>query len=146
MSSWIRRAIGAAVALGALASAPALAAPCGTTVTYTPVGALVAPQRPTPRVVVRPLAPTTAHVWVDGQWGWSGVQWVWSPGYWRAPAVQVVHQPVVYTAPRTTRVIAAPAPVRVTRAAPVRVTRPAPTRVTRPARPATTTRTVVYRR
>ena len=49
-------------------------APGGTVVYNAP------PARRT--VTVRPAAPYSGAIWVDGHWQWDGYQYVWVPGYW----------------------------------------------------------------
>jgi len=41
--------------------------------------------RPVAPVVARPVAPSAAHVWVEGDWIWETNRYVWHPGYWALP-------------------------------------------------------------
>jgi hypothetical protein len=41
--------------------------------------------QPVDPVVVRPAAPSAAHVWVDGEYVVRGGAYVWQPGYWSLP-------------------------------------------------------------
>lgn len=59
-----------------LAQAQAVAPPPGIHVTVAP---------PAPRVEVRPMAPSSAHVWVGGHWEWRRGGHVWIPGRWMLP-------------------------------------------------------------
>ena len=46
---------------------------------------IVVRQAPPPLVVeVRPLAPSVAHVWIDGYWNWHD-QYAWVRGCWAVP-------------------------------------------------------------
>ena len=40
---------------------------------------------PVARVEVRAVAPSHAHVWVNGYWRWNGSAHVWVAGAWRVP-------------------------------------------------------------
>ena len=44
--------------------------------------------RPAAPVIVRPLAPSPRHVWVDGDWAWRGNRYEYVNGYWAVPARQ----------------------------------------------------------
>jgi len=60
------------------------------------VYAPVAP--PAPRVEVRPPAPSGAHVWCDGHWGWNGASWAWNAGRWALPpSASVRWSPATWT-------------------------------------------------
>src|ERR1043166_10117300 len=39
---------------------------------------------PPPRTEVMGVAPSTAHVWVQGYWVHRDRRWVWVPGHWEA--------------------------------------------------------------
>ena len=43
--------------------------------------------RPAPpaAVVVRPAAPGSGYVWIDGEWYWSGGRYHYRNGYWAPP-------------------------------------------------------------
>ncbi len=41
--------------------------------------------RPAAPVIVRPVAPSPRHVWVDGGWAVRGGRYVWTDGYWVVP-------------------------------------------------------------
>lgn len=41
--------------------------------------------RPTHPVIVRTVAPSRAHVWVDEDWAWRDGKYVATGGYWAAP-------------------------------------------------------------
>ncbi len=41
--------------------------------------------RPTAPVVVRPVAPSPRHIWIDGEWGYTGGRYVYTNGYWGLP-------------------------------------------------------------
>lgn len=41
--------------------------------------------RPTAPVIVRPVAPTPRHVWIDGDWVWRGNNYQYVNGYWASP-------------------------------------------------------------
>jgi hypothetical protein len=41
--------------------------------------------RPAPPVIVRPVAPSARHIWIDGNWVWRGNNYVWVDGYWAEP-------------------------------------------------------------
>lgn len=41
--------------------------------------------RPTPPAAVRIAAPSARHIWIDGDWVWSGGTYVYKPGYWYLP-------------------------------------------------------------
>ncbi|MFT3822418.1 MAG: hypothetical protein QM731_00810 [Chitinophagaceae bacterium] len=41
--------------------------------------------RPSAPVVVRPVAPSPRHVWIDGGWTVRGGRYVWTEGYWATP-------------------------------------------------------------
>ena len=55
--------------------------------------------RPAAPVVVRPVAPSPRHVWIDGGWVIRGGRYVWTDGYWVAPRRGFVWVPG-YWAPR----------------------------------------------
>jgi hypothetical protein len=44
------------------------------------------PPPPPVRVEIAPVAPTPAHVWIAGHWGWHRDHYVWVPGHWEVPA------------------------------------------------------------
>jgi hypothetical protein len=63
---------------------------------------------PDPVYEEKPKAPTAAHVWTPGYWGWAGTRWSWHPGLWRgrpaglnyvAPHYEVHGGRVVYVGP-----------------------------------------------
>ncbi|HTQ28689.1 MAG TPA: hypothetical protein VMI35_11190 [Puia sp.] len=41
--------------------------------------------RPAEPVVVRPVAPSPHHVWVENEWVWRGGAYVAVPGHWIVP-------------------------------------------------------------
>jgi hypothetical protein len=41
--------------------------------------------RPTAPVIVRTVAPSPRHIWVDGEWAWRGNNYQYVNGYWVAP-------------------------------------------------------------
>jgi len=41
--------------------------------------------RPAAPVVVRPVAPSPRHVWVEDEWTWREGAYVHVPGYWAVP-------------------------------------------------------------
>jgi hypothetical protein len=41
--------------------------------------------RPSPVVKIRPLAPSPAHIWVNGNYVWRGGHYVFVDGYWAKP-------------------------------------------------------------
>lgn len=41
--------------------------------------------QPVAPVIVRPVAPSVRHVWIEGEWVWRGAEYVWQPGYWVVP-------------------------------------------------------------
>lgn len=43
---------------------------------------------PRPRVEVIEVAPSPAHVWIGGHWGWQEREYVWVPGRWERPAAE----------------------------------------------------------
>ena len=42
--------------------------------------------RPMAPVIVRPLAPSPRHIWVEGDWVWRGGGYQYKNGYWAVPA------------------------------------------------------------
>ena len=52
-----------------------------------PVGEVVyAPMAPPPmQAEVITVAPSPAHIWIAGSWGWSSGRYAWRPGYWAVP-------------------------------------------------------------
>lgn len=44
------------------------------------------PPSPPVRVEIAPVAPSPAHVWIAGHWGWHHDHYVWVPGHWEVPA------------------------------------------------------------
>ena len=40
---------------------------------------------PQPIIKVRPIAPSPRHVWVAGDWGYSGGRYNYRDGYWDRP-------------------------------------------------------------
>lgn len=46
-----------------------------------------------PTVVVEHYDPVPGYVWVRGNWGWGGSEWVWTPGYWSADVAYVAPAP-----------------------------------------------------
>lgn len=46
------------------------------------VGVTVQPVRP---VYVRPAPPSERHIWIEGDWVWSGGRYQWHEGYWSVP-------------------------------------------------------------
>jgi hypothetical protein len=44
----------------------------------------IRPSRPVV-VVKRPVAPSSAHIWVDEEWAPQGRTYAWKGGYWAAP-------------------------------------------------------------
>ncbi len=41
--------------------------------------------KPSPGVIIRPPAPSNAHVWAGGNYVWRGGRYVWVDGYWAKP-------------------------------------------------------------
>ncbi|HUX85289.1 MAG TPA: YXWGXW repeat-containing protein [Chitinophagaceae bacterium] len=41
--------------------------------------------RPADITYVRPVAPGTDYVWIDGDWYWAGGAYVWHEGHWAKP-------------------------------------------------------------
>lgn len=41
--------------------------------------------RPTAPAVVRTMAPSPRHIWIDGEWIWRGNGYQYVNGYWAAP-------------------------------------------------------------
>ena len=35
-----------------------------------------------PQVIVQNYDPVPGYIWVQGQWSWSGYEWLWVDGYW----------------------------------------------------------------
>lgn len=35
-----------------------------------------------PQVIIQNYDPVPGYIWVQGNWNWSGYEWVWSDGYW----------------------------------------------------------------
>jgi hypothetical protein len=66
----------AALALGGCVAAEQSAPPRGVVVSGPPPAPLPEPMRPPP--------PSTASVWVDGYWHWTGMQYAWIPGHWES--------------------------------------------------------------
>lgn len=48
---------------------------------------------PPARVEYRTTAPSSRHVWVNGDWRWSGSRYQWAPGRWEQPGHHIGHQP-----------------------------------------------------
>ncbi len=46
---------------------------------------MVVRERPAPAVYVRPVAPSPAYIWVDGNWIRHGRGYGYQHGYWVAP-------------------------------------------------------------
>ena len=38
-----------------------------------------------PVIRVRPISPSRAHIWVDGEYVWRGGRYVYTDGYWAMP-------------------------------------------------------------
>lgn len=55
--------------------------------------------RPAAPVVVRPVAPSPRHIWIDGGWEVRGGHYVHTDGYWAAPR-RGRHWVAGYWAPR----------------------------------------------
>ncbi len=47
--------------------------------------AYVVRERPREVVYFRPAAPSRAHIWVTGDWYWTGGRYQWREGYWAMP-------------------------------------------------------------
>ena len=47
--------------------------------------AYVVRERPHEVVYFRPPAPSPAHIWVSGDWIWTGGRYQWREGYWERP-------------------------------------------------------------
>jgi len=64
-----------------------------TVVAPAPQGVVVYQAPPAPRAVVavRPAAPVTGAVWVEGHWQWNGAQYVWMQGSWLQPRAGAVY-------------------------------------------------------
>ncbi len=41
--------------------------------------------RPVAPVIVRPMAPSPRHIWIDGEWIWRGGGYQYNNGYWATP-------------------------------------------------------------
>ena len=63
---------------------------------------------PDPVYEEKPQAPSAAHHWTPGYWGWAGARWSWHPGVWRVrpagrvyvgPHYELVGGRVVYVGP-----------------------------------------------
>jgi hypothetical protein len=48
-------------------------------------GSYVVTTQPTTPVFARPVSPGAGYVWIDGDWRWSGNNYVWREGYWGRP-------------------------------------------------------------
>ena len=48
-------------------------------------GVRVSVAPPPPRVEVRPVAPSAAHLWIPGHWAWRGGAHVWLGGHYALP-------------------------------------------------------------
>ncbi|MGN1057501.1 MAG: hypothetical protein ACI4QS_12405 [Comamonas sp.] len=89
---------------------------------------------PPPRVEYRSVAPSVRHVWVGGDWFWSGSRYDWRPGRWAAPGYRPVMPPpprAMVQPPRPHWNSAPPAPRTATRPA----ERPRPPQMQPPQRP-----------
>lgn len=91
-----------------------------TTTVYTNYG-----YPPPPRVEYRAVAPSPYHVWIDGEWFWTGARYDWHPGRWAHPGYRPPPPP-----PRP--VLQPPRPPYWMRP---ELVRPAPERLERPERP-----------
>ena len=80
----INRKIGTMLVLAALAgSATGCAGYAGSPM----VGVTYISRRPPPeRVEVVSERPGAEFVWINGYWGWQGVDFAWVPGRWERPA------------------------------------------------------------
>jgi hypothetical protein len=48
-----------------------------------PGDVVISAQPPPPRHEVRTVAPSSEHMWVEGNWIYRDGRWVWMPGEWR---------------------------------------------------------------
>src|SRR5262249_42088332 len=70
--------------VSALALLPMLAvAQVSSHVYVPPVRVTVAP--PAVKAELRPVAPSSRHVWLPGHWAWRERRHVWVPGVWALP-------------------------------------------------------------
>jgi hypothetical protein len=51
---------------------------------------------PDPVYEEKPKAPSAAHVWTPGYWGWAGARWAWHPGVWRVRPAGLNYVPPHY--------------------------------------------------
>jgi hypothetical protein len=35
-----------------------------------------------PQIIIQNYDPVPGYIWVQGQWNWSGYEWLWVDGYW----------------------------------------------------------------
>lgn len=47
--------------------------------------------RPAAPVYVRPVAPSSTHIWVGESWNWRNNRYEYQPGYWAAPRPREVY-------------------------------------------------------
>lgn len=61
----------------------------GCIIVATPEPSSVVVKEAPPQVIVevRPTAPATDYVWIQGYWSWQGARWVWVAGHWEARRV-----------------------------------------------------------
>jgi hypothetical protein len=61
---------------------------------------IIVPEAPPPIIMERrPPLPSRGHIWIDGNWHWSGQRYVWQPGRWAVPP----HGRAVWVPPRYER-------------------------------------------
>jgi hypothetical protein len=57
--------------------------PAYSTGEYPPTPVYAAPYAPPPQQYEeRPMPPSPYHVWIDGDWYWTGATYAWVPGFW----------------------------------------------------------------
>src|SRR6185312_13001900 len=81
----------------------ATAAACGGRAPHPPyspqeTAALVEAKSPPPpaRVEEVPARPTSAALWIDGEWSWRRGRWSWMAGRWVIPPADATYSPWVY--------------------------------------------------
>lgn len=48
-------------------------------------GSYVVTERPAEVVYARPAAPSPNHIWISGDWYWTGGRYQWREGHWDRP-------------------------------------------------------------
>ena len=49
--------------------------------------------RPIAPVIIRPIAPSSGHFWIEPEWVWRGGRYEYVGGYWVAPRVGHRYEP-----------------------------------------------------